>query len=80
MTTVDRCLFKGPFNETTWFGIPGLNIAMLVIFSGIVAKTYKLNQVGAFLFTFIVGFVLYKLFCINTIFSEVIVDGIPGLT
>ncbi len=59
------CIVKGPFNEKTIYGIPAFNIATMIIFSGIVAKYFGVHTA---LITVPVAFVLYKVFCINTLF------------
>lgn len=60
------CITEGPFNQTTMYGgIPGLNIAMIIIFTSIVSRYLKLPN---WLVIVPVAFVLYKAFCLNSLF------------
>lgn len=60
------CITEGPFNKTTMYGgIPGLNIVMIIIFTSIVSRYLKLPN---WVVIVPVAFVLYKAFCLNSIF------------
>ncbi len=67
---MDNCLFKGPFNEKIVYGVPALNIVIVIITVTLATKRFGLTKVGAFLFTFVIAYGLYKVLCINTLFSE----------
>lgn len=60
-----NCLSEGPFNRTEIYGIPAFNIVSIIIFSSIVSKHFNLPN---WLFIIPTAFVLYKVFCINSIF------------
>lgn len=60
-----NCLSEGPFNRTEVYGIPAFNIVSIIIFTSIVSKHFKIPN---WIFIIPVAFVLYKVFCINSIF------------
>lgn len=60
------CITEGPFNRTTMYGgVPVLNITMIIVFTSIVSKYFNLPN---WVFIIPVAFVLYKAFCLNSIF------------
>ena len=60
------CITEGPFNRTTMYGgVPVLNITMIIVFTSIVSRYMNLPN---WLFIIPVAFVLYKVFCLNSIF------------
>lgn len=67
------CLVKGPFNRTIIYGIPAFNIAAMIIFTGIASKYVK---IPAPFLMIPVAFILFKVFCINTIFFSTEKTGI----
>lgn len=60
-----NCLTEGPFNRTEVYGIPAFNIVSIIIFTSIVSKHFDLPN---WIFIIPVAFVLYKVFCINSVF------------
>ena len=65
----NSCIFKVPFfNEKLVYGVQALNIAIVIITASLATKYFGLNQVGTFLFTFVIAYVLFKFFCIKTVF------------
>ncbi len=66
----NSCIFKVPFvNEKIVYGVQAFNIVIVIITASLAAKYFGLNQIGTFLFTFVIGYVLFKFFCINTVFT-----------
>lgn len=60
------CIIEGPFNETTMYGgIPGLNIVMIIISVTILGRYIN---VPGWVLVIPAAFVLYKIFCINSVF------------
>ena len=60
------CITEGPFNKTTMYGgVPGLNIVAIIIFTTIASKRLGLPN---WALVVPVAFVLYKIFCLNSIF------------
>lgn len=66
-------------DEKSVFGDQGLPIAFMIVLSIYAAQKFKLTQVGAVLFSFVIAFGLYYLFNINTIQSSVLANGVPGV-
>lgn len=60
------CVFSdGPFNRTEIFGLSALNIVMMII---VVKYFNKVTGIPAWILIVPVAFVLYKIFCLDTIF------------
>jgi hypothetical protein len=60
------CVFPyGPFNQVEIFGLSALNIVMMIIFT-----TYlnRVTKIPSWILIVPVAFVLYKAFCLDTIF------------
>lgn len=60
------CIFPdGPFNKIELFGLSALNIVMMII---MVAYFNKMTGIPAWVLVVPVAFLLYKAFCLDTIF------------
>jgi hypothetical protein len=60
------CVFpEGPFNKVEVFGLSALNITMMII---IIAYFKRATGLPAWLLAIPVAFLLYKAFCLDTIF------------
>lgn len=59
------CLTEGPFNKTYVYGIPALNIVGIIITVMILSKYTK---IPGWILVIPVAFLLYKLFCLNSMF------------
>ena len=70
------CLTEGPFNKTNVYGIPALNIVMIIISVTLISKYLK---VPPWILVVPVAFVLFKLFCLNTIFFNQEKKGIVSM-
>ena len=57
------CLAEGPFNKTSVYGIPALNIVMIIVSVTLLSNFIK---VPSWLLVIPVAFVLFKFFCLNT--------------
>lgn len=68
-----NCLVDGPFNQTVIYGLPALNIVTIIIGVSIVSKYIK---VPSWILVIPVAFVLYKLFCLNSIFFNTEKTGV----
>lgn len=66
------CIFKFE-SDYEKFGLAALNIVMVVVFTGTVSKATKLPT---WLVVIPVAFILYKLFCLDTIFFNTEKTGI----
>ena len=75
------CIFSDspPFNNFEKFGLSALNIIMVIVFTATLSKATKLHQ---WLVIVPVAFVLYKVFCLDTIFFNTektgVVSGVVG--
>lgn len=75
------CIFpEGSFNNYEKFGVSALNIVMVIVFTATLSKATKLPP---WLVIIPVAFVLYKAFCLDTIFFNKektgIVSEVKGL-
>ena len=60
------CIFpEGPFNKIEMYGLSVMNIVMMII---LVAYFNKATGIPAWILIVPVAFVLYKAFCLDTIF------------
>lgn len=63
---MSSCIFSGgPFNDTEIFGVTALNIVMVIVFTASLSKATKLPS---WVLVVPVAFVLYKAFCLDTVF------------
>lgn len=63
---MSSCIFpEGSFDNYEIFGISALNIVMVIVFAATLSQATKLPP---WLFVIPVAFVLYKAFCLDTIF------------
>jgi len=61
------CIFPegGPFNKTGIFGLSAINIVMMII---IVSYLNRVTKIPAWILAVPVAFVLYKTFCLDSVF------------
>ncbi len=73
---MSQCLYNGPFNNTVRYGIPVLNIAAVIVFTTTLSQDVFKGSVPGWVFVVPVSYILFKLFCINTMFFNLQKTGI----
>ncbi len=56
-----------------------LVIAIMIVLTAEVTKKLGLTKIGSVLMSFIIAIGLFKVFQLNTIQSDIITDGVPGV-
>lgn len=56
-----------------------LAITVMIVLTVEASKKLGLTKIGSVLMSFIIAFGLLKLFQINTLQSEILTDGVPGV-
>lgn len=61
------------------FSGQGLVITIMIVLTAEASKRFGLTKVGSVLFSFVIAVALLKLFQIESLQSQILIDGVPGV-
>lgn len=57
----------------------GLTITIMIVLTTEVSQKFGLTKVGSVIFSFVIAVAILKLFQLETLQSQVLIDGVPGV-
>lgn len=61
------------------FSDQGLAITIMIVLTATASEKFGLTKVGSVIFSFVIAVALLKLFQIESLQAQVLIDGVPGV-